>query len=77
MLDTFFFLNFSNIDRNKEKYVNALKEAVAVQSVSASPEKREDTIKMVFWFAERLKKLGAEIELCDAGSQVRHSLLYY
>lgn len=44
-------------------------EAVAIPSVSASIERRQDVIKMVHWTEQRLKELGAETTLRDLGSQ--------
>lgn len=58
---------FSYVDQHKEAYIKVLEEAVAIQSVSANPEKRNETIRMVEWTAEKLKKLGASLELCDIG----------
>lgn len=56
---------FSYIDANKQRYIQNLREAVAIKSVSAWPETREDIVKMVHWTAKKLKDLGAEIEICD------------
>lgn len=61
---------YSYVDKHKEDYIKILEEAVAIQSVSASPEKRDETIRMVKWTAEKLKKLGASLELCDIGNEV-------
>lgn len=60
---------FGYVDKHKEEYIKILEEAVAIQSVSASPEKRDETIRMVNWTAEKLKKLGATLELCDIGNE--------
>nr|CAD7396350.1 unnamed protein product [Timema poppensis] len=60
---------FSHIDKNKSKYIDTLREAVAIQSVSAWPHKRDEIVKMIKWAEARLKKLGAEVELCDIGLQ--------
>lgn len=54
---------------NKDKYISTLREAVAIQSVSAWPEKRSECRRMMEWAAERLQKLGAKTELCDLGQQ--------
>lgn len=37
--------------------------------MSAYPENRNDTIRMVTWTSDRLKKLGVEITLKDVGKQ--------
>lgn len=62
--------NFSYIDSNKEKFINNLKEAVAIKSVSSWPETRPEILKMVEWTAAKLEKLGATTELKDIGKQV-------
>lgn len=51
------------------KYIEALKEAVAIPSVSAWPDKRKEVTRMVEWTAERLRKLGVEVALKDIGTQ--------
>lgn len=58
---------FSHIDANKIKYIDALREAVAIKSVSAWPAYRPDLSKMVHWTADKLKELGATVELADVG----------
>lgn len=46
-----------------------LEEAVAIPSVSASFERRQDVIRMVTWTEQRLKALGVETSLRELGSQ--------
>ncbi|PSN57899.1 Cytosolic non-specific dipeptidase [Blattella germanica] len=60
---------FSHIDANKKKYIETLREAVAIQSVSAWPEKRGEIVKMAHWVKVRLEKLGTEVEICELGKQ--------
>ncbi|XP_073847644.1 cytosolic non-specific dipeptidase 2 [Musca autumnalis] len=60
---------FSFVDENKDKYIDVLKTAVAIQSVSAWPDKRGEIQRMVEWTADKLKALGAEVELADIGEQ--------
>ena len=60
---------FKYIDDHKEKYVETLKEAVAIKSVSGWPDHRDDTIEMVHWTAKRLKDLGVDVSICDVGEQ--------
>lgn len=64
---------FDYVDANKARYIETLKEAVAIQSVSAWPQKRNDLVQMVNWTKEKLEKLGAKTELCDLGTQTLHS----
>jgi len=60
---------FDHVNANKDKYIKTLKEVVGIQSVSCSPDKRDDVIAMMKWAEKRLKALGATVELCDVGSQ--------
>ncbi|XP_075228684.1 cytosolic non-specific dipeptidase-like [Lycorma delicatula] len=63
---------FEFVDVNKDLYIERLKEAVAIPSVSASVEKRKDVIRMVEWTANKLKELGAVVELQKIGFQTSH-----
>lgn len=60
---------FLHIDTNKDAYISRLREAVEIPSVSAIPEKRKDVFRMVEWMKEKLKTLGADVEVCKIGSQ--------
>ncbi|XP_046809905.1 cytosolic non-specific dipeptidase-like isoform X1 [Lucilia cuprina] len=60
---------FNFIDDNKSKYIDALRTAVAIQSVSVWPEKREEVDRMVRWTEDKLKELGAETRLADIGKE--------
>jgi len=60
---------FAKIDENKSKYIDNLSKAVAIKSVSAWPETREEIVKMMKWMGEELKALGSQIEYVDIGSQ--------
>ena len=59
----------SHVDANQAAYINTLKEAVAIKSVSAWPHTRPDITTMVNWTSNRLKALGTEVELVDVGIQ--------
>jgi nonspecific dipeptidase len=61
---------FDYIDKNVDKWIDNLAEAVAIKSVSAWTETRPEIEKMVRWVGNRLEKLGATIEYCDIGFQV-------
>jgi len=63
---------FKYIDEHKSEYIECLKEAVAIPSVSAWPDNRKDIVRMTEWTAERLKKLGVEVTFRDVGTQVLH-----
>jgi len=60
---------FRFVDKNKSQYIDALKTAVAIQSVSAWPDKRNEIQRMVEWTADKLRSLGTDIELVDIGKQ--------
>ena len=57
------------IGENQKKYIDTLKEAVSIQSVSAWPEKRGEVDRMVKWSEDKLKALGAETQLVDIGEE--------
>ncbi|KAJ8925107.1 hypothetical protein NQ315_001288 [Exocentrus adspersus] len=61
---------FKKIDENKSKYIDNLREAVAIQSVSAWPDKRPEIRKMVEWTAARCCRLGMKTEVKELGSQI-------
>lgn len=58
-----------HIDTNKVRYIETLREAVAIKSVSAWPDSRPDVQRMVDWTVAKLKALGTQVELADLGTQ--------
>ncbi|XP_054013324.1 cytosolic non-specific dipeptidase [Hylaeus anthracinus] len=60
---------FSYIDKHKAEYINNLREAVAIKSVSAWPDHRNEIVRMMKWAEIRLKDLGATTELVELGKQ--------
>jgi len=60
---------FSHIDQNVEHYIDTLREAVGIQSVSAWTEARSEVLRMVQWTGEKLKKLGCTVEVRKNGEQ--------
>ncbi|XP_029669410.1 cytosolic non-specific dipeptidase [Formica exsecta] len=60
---------FKYIDEHKQEYINNLKEAVAIKSVSAWPDHRDEIVKMMKLAEVKLKNLGATTELVDVGKQ--------
>lgn len=62
-------LIFKYVDDHVQNYIELLKEAVAIKSVSCSPHLRDDCITMVKWLHCKLKALGVEAEECDIGTQ--------
>lgn len=62
-----------HVDANKARYIDVLREAVEIKSVSGWPDHRAEVSRMSKWTAEKLKKLGAQIELAELGNQTLHS----
>ncbi|RWS28928.1 cytosolic non-specific dipeptidase-like protein [Leptotrombidium deliense] len=60
---------FEFVDQNEEKYISLLREAVAIKSVSASKCDREEVVRMIHWFADKLKAENASVEFADIGEQ--------
>ncbi|PVD33413.1 hypothetical protein C0Q70_04669 [Pomacea canaliculata] len=60
---------YQHVDNNKDRYVKRLADAVAIQSVSAWPEKRPEIRRMVEWTAELLRAQGGECTLKELGNQ--------
>ncbi len=52
---------FDYIDKNVDKWIDNLAEAVAIKSVSAWTETRPEIEKMVWWVGKKLENLGATI----------------
>lgn len=52
-----------------QDYINNLREAVAIKSVSAWPDHRNEIVKMMKWAEIKLKNLEATTELVDVGKQ--------
>ncbi|KAH0500520.1 Cytosolic non-specific dipeptidase [Microtus ochrogaster] len=60
---------FQYIDNNQDRYVKKLAEWVAIQSVSAWPEKRGEIRRMMEVAAADIQTLGGSVELVDIGKQ--------
>jgi len=60
---------YEYIDKNQEKFIKNLDEAVRIKSVSAWKETRPEIVRMIHWVGDRLKQLGATLEYCDIGEQ--------
>lgn len=60
---------FKQVDELKSHFIERLREAVAIPSVSAEADRRPDVIRMGHWLVEQLHKLGAETELREPGKQ--------
>ncbi|XP_050543642.1 cytosolic non-specific dipeptidase isoform X2 [Daktulosphaira vitifoliae] len=64
---------FRYIEQEKNNFVENLKNAVSIKSVSADPNLRFEVLKMMNWANNKLKILGAEVELCETGIQVMNN----
>jgi len=62
---------FKFIDYRADIYVQRLKEAVAIQSVSAWPSHRGEIFKMLSWTEDWIKKLGGETTVYDNPQKVQ------
>ena len=60
---------FQHIERNQQKYIDVLAEAVAIPGVSAEPARRDDVIRTVQYAEKFCKRLGASTRLCELGVQ--------
>lgn len=58
------------IDDNKAIFIENLKQAVAIESISSSAAHRSQTTNMVHYMGDKLRTLGASIEICEIGDQV-------
>jgi len=61
---------FAHIDKNADKYIKNLEEAVAIKSVSSwHDHHRDEVIRMMKWAGARLEALGTKVEYVDVGMQ--------
>lgn len=71
-MELFLFARYRHVDAHKADYITALKDAVAIKSVSAWAHTRAEITTMVDWTVDKLKALGTTIELADVGVQTMH-----
>ncbi|GMI15744.1 hypothetical protein TrLO_g10274 [Triparma laevis f. longispina] len=62
---------YKYIDYREEIYVNRLREAVAIKSVSAWPDHRNEVIRMLEWTKDWTEKLGGKVELYENPCKVQ------
>ncbi|OCK75665.1 CNDP dipeptidase [Lepidopterella palustris CBS 459.81] len=60
---------FKEVDSMSDHFIERLRKAVAIPSVSAEDERRPEVVKMGKWLAAELKSLGAHVELRELGKQ--------
>lgn len=58
------------MDKNKGRYIEILREAVAIKSVSGEPELRGECDRMVEWTKAKLEAVGVTCELKDVGNEI-------
>lgn len=59
----------AEIDKKKGEFIERLRAAVEIPSVSADPAHRDDVFRMISWTRQQLEKLGVECEEIDNGWQ--------
>ncbi len=57
------------IEKNKDRFVEELKELLRFASVSAQPSHDDDTLACAQWVQTHLADLGLDSELVDQGGQ--------
>lgn len=60
---------YSQVDSLSQPFIERLREAVAIPSISAEDERRPDVIKMGHWLKAQLEGLGAHMEARELGPQ--------
>ncbi|KAL9065625.1 MAG: hypothetical protein Q9157_007411 [Trypethelium eluteriae] len=60
---------FRQVDALSENFIERLRKAVGIPSVSADDERRGDVVKMGKFLASELESLGAEVQLRPLGKQ--------
>ncbi|EPS44675.1 hypothetical protein H072_1331 [Dactylellina haptotyla CBS 200.50] len=60
---------YAQVDALEEKFIDRLRKAVAIPSVSAEPERRPDVVKMAEFLKAELEALGASIQYYYPGEQ--------
>jgi Cys-Gly metallodipeptidase DUG1 len=54
---------FTHIDKKQQSFVDRLREAVGIPSISSSVEHRKDVVKMAEWLETWMKKLHIKYSL--------------
>ncbi|CAG8712682.1 26014_t:CDS:2, partial [Racocetra persica] len=61
---------YKTVEQNQDDYVERLREAVAIPSISSDVGRRDDVIRMSHWLTSLFEKLGIKYEARDIGSHV-------
>merc|ERR1711939_892350 len=60
---------FKTVDSSADSFVDRLRQAVAIPSISADEERRQDVVKMGMFLKSQLEGLGAHMEARPLGKQ--------
>ncbi|KAK6329772.1 Cys-Gly metallodipeptidase [Orbilia brochopaga] len=60
---------YEQVDALQDAFIERLRKAVAIPSVSAEPERRPDVVKMAEWLKSELEALGASVSFYLPGEQ--------
>ncbi|KAL5594415.1 hypothetical protein BROUX41_001348 [Berkeleyomyces rouxiae] len=60
---------FKQVDDSTDHFIERLRKAVAIPSISAEEARRPDVVRMGHFLADELKALGVTVELRDLGEQ--------
>ncbi|KAI6176900.1 Cytosolic non-specific dipeptidase [Aphelenchoides bicaudatus] len=63
---------FAEIDKRSDTFIQRLREAVEIPSVSAEEKHRDDCFKMIDWAQTKLEALGVKCEQIKNGEQTLH-----
>ncbi|OLN87030.1 Cys-Gly metallodipeptidase dug1-like protein 2 [Colletotrichum chlorophyti] len=59
----------SKVDELEEIFIEKLRDAIKIPSISAYPERRKDVFRMGEWVATKFRDVGVEVTLKDLGKQ--------
>ncbi|KAJ2336152.1 hypothetical protein GGI00_000991 [Coemansia sp. RSA 2681] len=65
---------FELVDQHQKEFIETLREAVAIPSVSSDASKRGEVVRMGEWLQTRWEKLGATCKRVDPGKQDLHGV---
>ncbi|VBB76559.1 Putative Glutamate carboxypeptidase-like protein [Podospora comata] len=60
---------FKQVDDMSDAFIERLRQAIAIPSISSEAARRPDVVRMGHWLADELNKLGAQAELRPLGKQ--------
>ncbi|CAF9920295.1 MAG: hypothetical protein GOMPHAMPRED_002046 [Gomphillus americanus] len=63
---------FKQVDTSAGKFIERLRQAVAIPSISAEPQRRPDVVRMSKFLEEQLKSIGATVQAHPLGPQPGH-----